>query len=44
MKQFEYKCVYIGGGGEKTSRILNEYGNVSISLKGRKADQDLDIS
>ena len=26
MKQFEYKCVFIWGAGEKTTRILNEYG------------------
>jgi len=26
MKRFEYKCVYIFGLGEKTSRVLNEYG------------------
>ena len=26
MTRFEYKCVYIWGGGEKTTRILNEYG------------------
>ena len=26
MKQFEYKCVYIWGFGEKTPRVLNEYG------------------
>jgi len=26
MKKFEYKCVLILGLGEKTSRILNEYG------------------
>jgi len=26
MKKYEYKCVLILGGGEKTTRILNEYG------------------
>ncbi len=26
MKRVEYKCVFIWGGGEKTSRILNGYG------------------
>lgn len=26
MKRFEYKCVWIFGLGEKTSRVLNEYG------------------
>jgi hypothetical protein len=26
LKRFEYKCVFICGGGEKTSRVLNEYG------------------
>ena len=26
MKKFEYICVFIWGGGKKTSRILNEYG------------------
>lgn len=25
MKKYEYKCVFIGGGGEKTTRILNQY-------------------
>ncbi|MBM4430999.1 MAG: DUF4177 domain-containing protein [Chloroflexi bacterium] len=25
MERFEYKCVSIWGGGEKTTRILNEY-------------------
>lgn len=26
MKKYEYKCIYILGGGEKTTRVLNEYG------------------
>jgi hypothetical protein len=26
MNRFEYKCIFIWGGGEKTSRVLNEYG------------------
>lgn len=26
MKKFEYKCISILGGGERTSRIMNEYG------------------
>lgn len=26
MKRFEYKCVYIFGLGERTTRVLNEYG------------------
>lgn len=26
MKKFEYKCVLILGLGEKTTRVLNEYG------------------
>jgi hypothetical protein len=26
MTKFEYKCVYIWDGGEKTTRIFNEYG------------------
>ena len=26
MKQYEYKCVFIWGFGEKTTRVLNEYG------------------
>ncbi|MGX6444331.1 hypothetical protein ACWM35_14075 [Neobacillus sp. K501] len=32
MKRYEYKCVYIFGGGEKTTRILNEYGNQGWDL------------
>jgi len=26
MKKYEYKCVFIGGWGESTTRRLNEYG------------------
>jgi hypothetical protein len=26
MTKFEYKCVFIWGGSEKTTRILNDYG------------------
>lgn len=26
MNRFEYKCVWIWGAGERTSRVLNEYG------------------
>jgi len=26
MNRFEYKCVWIFGAGERTTRILNEYG------------------
>ena len=26
MNRFEYKCVFIWGAGEKTARVLNEYG------------------
>ena len=25
MQKYEYKCIFIMGGGEKTTRILNEY-------------------
>lgn len=32
MERFEYKCVFIWGGGEKTSRILNEYGEEGWEL------------
>lgn len=32
MKKYEYKCVYILGGGEKTTRILNEYGKQGWEL------------
>ena len=33
MKKYEYKCVFIGGMGEKTTRILNEYGRDNIYEK-----------
>jgi hypothetical protein len=26
MGKYEYKCVFIWGGAEKTNRILNQYG------------------
>ena len=26
MKKYEYKCLCILGGGERTSQIMNEYG------------------
>jgi hypothetical protein len=26
LKKYEYKCVFIAGLGEKTTRILNDYG------------------
>jgi hypothetical protein len=26
MKNYEYKCVFIAGGGGRTTRILNMYG------------------
>jgi hypothetical protein len=32
MQRFEYKCVFIWGGGEKTSRILTEYGEEGWEL------------
>lgn len=32
MKKFEYKCVYIFGGGERTARVLNEYGQQGWEL------------
>lgn len=32
MKKYEYKCVYIFGGGERTTRILNEYGQQGWEL------------
>lgn len=32
MKKFEYKCVFIWGFGEKTGRILSEYGRQGWEL------------
>ncbi|MCX7013331.1 MAG: DUF4177 domain-containing protein [Candidatus Sumerlaeota bacterium] len=32
MDRFEYKCIWIWGGGETTSRILNEYGREGWEL------------
>ena len=32
MQKFEYICVFILGGGEKTTRILNEYGRQGWQL------------
>ena len=32
MERFEYKCVLILGGGERTTRILNEYGREGWEL------------
>jgi hypothetical protein len=32
MKKYEYKCVSIWGFGEKTTRILNEYGRQGWEL------------
>lgn len=32
MKKYEYKCVFIGGLGEKTTRLLNEYGQLGWEL------------
>jgi len=32
MKKYEYKCVFIWSGGEKTSRILNSYGKEGWEL------------
>jgi hypothetical protein len=34
MDRFEYKCVAILGGGERTSRVLNEYGREGWELVG----------
>ena len=34
MEQFEYKCVFIWGGGYRTTRILNEYGREGWELVG----------
>jgi hypothetical protein len=32
MPKFEYKCIFIWGGGEKTSRVLTEYGREGWEL------------
>jgi hypothetical protein len=32
MTRFEYKCIFIWGGGEKTSRVLTEYGREGWEL------------
>lgn len=32
MKKFEYKCIFIWGGGTATTRRLNEYGRVGWEL------------
>lgn len=32
MKKYEYKCVAIMGNGERTTRILNEYGKQGWEL------------
>jgi hypothetical protein len=32
MTKFEYKCIFIWGGGEKTSRVLTEYGGQGWEL------------
>lgn len=32
VKQWEYKCVAISGLGEKTTRVLNEYGREGWEL------------
>ncbi len=32
MKRFEYKCVWIAGMGETTTRILNSYGQEGWEL------------
>ena len=32
MKKYEYKCVFIMGGGETTTRVLNEYGQQGWEL------------
>ncbi len=32
MKKYEYKCVRITGGAEKTTKILNEYGQQGWEL------------
>jgi len=32
MQKFEYRCVFIWGWGEKTSKILNRYGKKGWEL------------
>jgi hypothetical protein len=32
MRKFEYKCVFIWGGAERTTRALNEYGQSGWEL------------
>jgi hypothetical protein len=32
MERFEYKCVLILGGGQKTTRVLNEFGREGWEL------------
>jgi len=32
MQKYEYKCTLILGGGEKTTRVLNEYGREGWEL------------
>ncbi|WP_081896987.1 DUF4177 domain-containing protein [Clostridium sp. KNHs214] len=32
MKKYEYKCVYIIGGGQTTTEILNKYGQQGWEL------------
>ena len=32
MKKYEYKCVSILGAGERTTRVLNEYGQQGWEL------------
>ncbi|MFZ5643837.1 MAG: hypothetical protein ACOY46_09635 [Bacillota bacterium] len=32
MQKFEYKCILILGGGNRTTRLLNEYGREGSEL------------
>jgi len=32
MKKYEYKCVFIWGLGERTTRLMNEYGQQGWEL------------
>ena len=32
MKKYEYKCIFIWGGAEKTTRVLNQYGQQGWEL------------